>query len=125
MKGALVFLTVFVILLVVTLRYTDIPPGKEIYWLLEVPQTAYPVLGIPATILVYAVFNAVVYGVIAWLIFTIAERSRRRRAATPKSVTETPKAAVAKKFCINCGTEIPEAAKYCKKCGASQSGQAS
>jgi len=120
LKGALVFLTVFVILLVVTLQYNYIPPGKEIYWLLEVPQTVYPVLGIPATILVYALFNAVVYGVIAWLIFTIVERSRGKKAAAPKSVTETPKAAEAKKFCINCGAEILETAKYCKKCGASQ-----
>ncbi|MBS7622607.1 zinc ribbon domain-containing protein [Candidatus Bathyarchaeota archaeon] len=124
MKGAIVFLTVFMILLAATLSYSDIPPGKEIYRLLEIPETAHPVVGIPATILVYAVLNAVVYGIAAWLIFTIAEMSHRRRSMMP-SISESPRAAVGKKFCINCGTEIIETAKYCRKCGASQSSQLS
>ncbi|MEM2942268.1 MAG: zinc ribbon domain-containing protein [Candidatus Bathyarchaeia archaeon] len=120
MKGAIVFLTVFMILLAATLSYSNIPPGKEIYRLLEIPETDHPVLGIPATILVYAVFNAVVYGIVAWLIFTIAERSHRGRSGRLDSIAQTPRAVVTKKFCINCGAEIVETAKYCRKCGTSQ-----
>jgi ribosomal protein L40E len=125
MKGAIVFITVFLILLAATLSYSSIPPGKEIYRLLEIPETAHPVVGIPATTLVYAVFNAVVYGIAAWLIFTIAEMSHRRGSVTKNSITETPRAVTAKKFCINCGTENIEPAKYCRKCGAPQNSPAS
>jgi hypothetical protein len=42
----------------------SIPPRRELYDLLGVPDTDYPVLGIPATTLVIAVFNGVVYGII-------------------------------------------------------------
>jgi len=78
MKGAIVFLTVFVIFLVATLGYPAIPPGKALYQLLGVPETEYPVLGIPATLLVQAIFNGVVYGVIAWLIFSLAMKYKRK-----------------------------------------------
>lgn len=70
------FLVVFFAVLVASLAYPDMPPGRQLYGLLNVPTTDYLVLGIPATTLVVAVFNGVVYGVIAWLIFTIADRTR-------------------------------------------------
>ena len=76
-KGAIVFLVVFVVFLVVTLGYSDLPPGRQLYGLLGVAETEEPVLGVPATTLVSAVFNGVIYGVIAWLIFTFAERMRK------------------------------------------------
>ncbi len=79
MRGAIVFLTVFIIFFLVTLGYPDLPPGQELYGLLNVPETEYPVLGIPATTLVSAVFNGVVYGVIAWLIFTFIKKARESR----------------------------------------------
>jgi hypothetical protein len=71
MKGALVFLLVFFILVIITLGSTDIPPGKMIYGALNVPVTDYPVLGIGATDLAIAVFNGVIYGIVAWLIYSI------------------------------------------------------
>lgn len=71
MRGALVFLLVFFILVIVTLGNTDIPPGKMIYGTLNVPVTDYPVLGIRATDLVISVFNGVIYGIIAWLIYSL------------------------------------------------------
>ncbi len=80
MKGAIVFLVVFFVLLAATLAYTEMPPGKQIYSVLNVPTTDYPVLGIPATTLIVAVFNGVVYGIIAWLAFTLLERSRGKKA---------------------------------------------
>jgi hypothetical protein len=45
--------------------------------MLGVPTTDYPVLSIAATTLVIAVFNGVVYGIIAWLIYTLAARTRK------------------------------------------------
>jgi hypothetical protein len=77
MRGAIVFLTVFIILLVITLAHADLPLGKQLYGMLGVPTTDYPVLGIPATTLVIAVFNGVVYGLIALLIYTLAARTRK------------------------------------------------
>jgi len=77
MRGALVFLAVFFAVLVATLAYPSMPPGPQLYGLLNVPTTDYPVLGIPATTLVIAVFNGVVYGIIAWLAFTIAQKTRK------------------------------------------------
>jgi hypothetical protein len=73
-QGAIVFLTVLVILLLATLAVPNIPPGEMLYGLLGVPETDYPVLGVSATVLVIAIFNGVIYGVIAWLIFTFGKK---------------------------------------------------
>jgi hypothetical protein len=78
-EGAIVFLMVFFAMLLATLAYPTMQPGRQIYSLLGVPDTDYPVLGIPTTTLVIAVFNGVVYGIIAWLIFTFAVRTIRAR----------------------------------------------
>jgi len=78
-EGAIVFLIAFFAALFATLASASIPPGKALYGLLGVPETDYPVLGIPATTLVLAVFNGVVFGVIAWLIFTFGMRIYRRK----------------------------------------------
>lgn len=72
--GAIVFLIIFIILVVLSITSPDIPPGKTLYGLLGVPDTDYLVLGVQATLLVEAVFNGVVYGVIAWLIFTFGSK---------------------------------------------------
>jgi len=76
MRGALVFLCVFIALLLITLGYSELPPGKALYQLLGVPETNYSILGAPATLLVEAIFNGVIYGVIAWLIFTLAMKTK-------------------------------------------------
>ncbi|HUT27997.1 MAG TPA: hypothetical protein VMW85_08140 [Methanomassiliicoccales archaeon] len=70
MKGALVFLIVFAAVLLVTLAAPGIPPGQAIYDAIGAEETDSPVLGIGATTLVVAVFNGVIYGVIAWLIYS-------------------------------------------------------
>jgi hypothetical protein len=75
MKGALIFLAVFAILLVATLANISIPPGQAIYNAVlpgtEVANT-YLVLGsVPAINLIISVFNGVIYGFIAWLIYTL------------------------------------------------------
>lgn len=76
MKGVIVFLVVFFATLAASLAYPDMPPGRQLYGMLNVPTTDYQVLGIPATTFVIAVFNGAVYGIIAWLIFTIVEETR-------------------------------------------------
>jgi len=81
MKGAIVLLIVFAVFLALTLGYRDLPPGRQLYSLLGVPETEYPVLGIPTITLVSALFNGAIYGVIAWLIYTFVERARRKRQA--------------------------------------------
>jgi hypothetical protein len=73
-QGAIVFIIVFLILLLATLAVPNIPPGEMLYGLLGVPETDYPVLGVSATVLVIAIFNGVIYGVIAWLIFTFGKK---------------------------------------------------
>lgn len=75
MKGAIVFLIVFAILVVATLGNTAIPPGQAIYNAV-LPGTeaasGYLVGGqVDAITAIIAVFNGVIYGFIAWLIFTI------------------------------------------------------
>lgn len=71
MKGVIVFLLVFALGVVVTISNTALPPGRQLYSLLNVPDTSYPVLGIPATTLAISILNGVVYGFVVWLIFTI------------------------------------------------------
>jgi len=76
-EGAIVFLVVFFAMLFVTLASPGFPPGRQIYDLLGIAETDYPVLGIQTTTLVCAVFNGVIYGVIAWLIFTFGKKILR------------------------------------------------
>jgi hypothetical protein len=75
LRGAIVFLVVFFVFLAVTLAYPELPPGKMIYDAVVGAETDYEVLGIPATQLISAVFNGVIYGFIAWLIFWLAEKA--------------------------------------------------
>jgi hypothetical protein len=88
LKGALVFLAVFIVLFAATLAYPDLPPGKQIYGALNVPATDYPVLGIQATTLIEAVFNGVIYGIIAWIIYSVAASMQK-----PKQQTQPTKPA--------------------------------
>ncbi|MEM3698039.1 MAG: hypothetical protein QXQ94_11200 [Candidatus Bathyarchaeia archaeon] len=73
-QGAILFIAVFLIFLSATLTFSNIPPGEILYGLLGAPKTDYPVLGVPATNLVIAIFNGALYGAIAWLIFTFGKK---------------------------------------------------
>jgi hypothetical protein len=89
MKGALVFLVVFVLGLGITLAYPSLPPGPYLYGLLNVPPTDYPVLGVPATTLVISVLNGVVYGVAAWLVFTVIWAATGRNKKREQVIQQT------------------------------------
>ena len=82
MKGALVFLAVFAIVLIATLAYTSIPPGKSLYQAVlpntEQYTSTYAIAGTNAFALIIAVFNGVIYGFIAWLIFTLATMGKKK-----------------------------------------------
>jgi predicted flap endonuclease-1-like 5' DNA nuclease len=69
--GAIIFLVVFAILVVVTLSNPTLPFGKQIYEAIGGVDVDYPILGIPVDTLVPAVFNGIVYGFIVWLLYTI------------------------------------------------------
>jgi hypothetical protein len=82
MKGAIVFLVVFAILVVVTLGNVSIPPGQLIYKTV-LPGTeaasGYLIGGkVDAVTAIIAVFNGVIYGFIAWLIFTLATMGSKK-----------------------------------------------
>ena len=83
MKGALVFLAVFAIVLVITLGNTDIPPGRAIYNAVlpnTEPASGYLVGGsVDAVTLIIGVFNGVIYGFIAWLVFTLLTMGRKKQ----------------------------------------------
>ena len=82
MKGALVFLAVFAIVVVITLGNTNIPPGKLIYDRV-LPNTeaasGYLIGGsVDAVTAIISVFNGVIYAFIAWLIFTLATMGKKK-----------------------------------------------
>jgi hypothetical protein len=85
MKGAIVFLVVFAIVVVITLAYTSIPPGKQIYQAVlpntEQYTSTYSIAGTNAFALIIAVFNGVIYAFIAWLIFTLVTMGRKKDKA--------------------------------------------
>ena len=77
-EGAIVFLIVFIVLLAATLASPSLPPGRDLYGLLGVPETDNPIFGVPTTILVSAIFNGIIYGIIVWLIFTLFRRTTKK-----------------------------------------------
>ena len=85
MRGALVFLAVFIIVLLATIAYPDLPLGKQIYNALNLPTPDYLVLGVQVTTLIEAVFNGVIYGIVAWIIYTIADRATRKKPLSQRS----------------------------------------
>ncbi|MGD0203407.1 MAG: hypothetical protein ABSC20_05825 [Candidatus Bathyarchaeia archaeon] len=80
------FLAVFVVVFLISLGATSIPPGQALYNMLKLPTatTTYKVGGaIYGDVLIKAIFNAVVYGVIVWLVFTIVTHMSRKK--TPQN----------------------------------------
>ncbi len=90
LRGAIIFIVAFLIFLIATIAYPSIPPGKMIYDAVVEAETDYEVLGIPATSLIAAIFNGIIYGIVIWLIYTLAEKS----GIIPKGQTK-PTAATA------------------------------
>lgn len=69
MKGAIVFLAAFLLFLVITLGYTALPPGRQIYDAVVGAESDYVVSGVPVTALAIGIFNGVIYGLIIYIIY--------------------------------------------------------
>jgi hypothetical protein len=78
MIGAVIFVISFLGFVAATLGIPTLFPGSTIQGLLNIPMTAYPVLGIPAWLLINAIINGVVYGVTIWLIFSLVNMTFKR-----------------------------------------------
>lgn len=92
MKGALVFLAVFAIVAVVTVSSPTLPPGLTIYHMMGLPDTTYPILGLAAPTFAAAILNGVIYGIIVWLIYSIAARATKKEKkveAPPQTPVQT------------------------------------
>jgi hypothetical protein len=91
MKGAIVFLVVFAIVVVITLGNTAIPPGMYVYNLF-LPNTeaasGYFIAGssIDAVTAIIAVINGVIYAFIAWLTFTFATMGKKKEKNNQNAV---------------------------------------
>jgi len=82
MKGAIVFIGVFIIVFLVSLGFTSLPPGQTIYKIINLPTSVatYKVGGaINGDVLIKAIFNGAIYGLVIWLIFTIMTRAFRKK----------------------------------------------
>jgi len=74
MIGAVVFVIFFLLFLVITIVVPTLPPGDLIQNALGIPSTTYPILGIEAWILINAIINGVIYGILIWLIYSIVNK---------------------------------------------------
>lgn len=72
------------------LHVTYPPPGDLIQNTVGIPKTTYPILGIEAWILVNAIINDVIYGVIIWLIYSMINKLFFVPQKEVKVVVENP-----------------------------------
>jgi hypothetical protein len=83
MIGAAIFVIFFLLFLAITVGMPELPPGNIIQTeILNVPQVNYPVLGIPAWILINAILNGIIFGVMVWLmysLFSYVAQSRKKK----------------------------------------------
>ena len=93
LRGAIIFLIVFAIALIISLGYQDLPPGRQINDAVVGTETDYLILGIEATTLIIASSNGVIYGFIAWLIYTILDKAgiipKKQKQTVTQPTSET------------------------------------
>ena len=93
MKGALVFLAVFAVVVIMTISYPTLPPGLTIYHMMGLPDTDYQILGLVAPTFAAAILNGVIYGIIVWLIYSIAmwaTKPKKQEAPPQQTPPQTP-----------------------------------
>ncbi len=73
MKGAIVFLAAFLLFLLISLGYSALPPGRQIYDAAIGTESDYFVSGIPVTLLAIGIFNGVIWGLIIYVVFWVLE----------------------------------------------------
>jgi hypothetical protein len=75
-EGAIVFVITFVVFIAITFAYTELPPGKMISDAMGISSTLVW-KGFTVRTLLSAIFNGIIYGIIVWLIFGLARRTRK------------------------------------------------
>jgi hypothetical protein len=73
LKGAIVFLAAFLLFLVISLGYSGLPPGRQIYDAAVGAESDYLVSGIPVTLLAIGIFNGVIWGFIIYIVFWVLD----------------------------------------------------
>jgi hypothetical protein len=60
--------------------------------MMGLPDTDYPILGLAAPVFAAAILNGVIYGIIVWLIYSIAARATKsdKKEAQPQQVQQQP-----------------------------------
>jgi len=74
MKGAIIFIIAFLIFLVATLAYPELPLGNMISDAVGIDPTV-EWSGFLVKTLTSAIFNGIIYGIIVWLIFTALQKT--------------------------------------------------
>lgn len=87
MKGAIIFLAAFLIILTITLGYQALPPGRQIYDSIIGAESDYLISGIPITVLAISVLNGVIYGVIIYIVYWMLTSYvfKKNQPSKPKS----------------------------------------
>jgi hypothetical protein len=92
LNGAIVFLVVFALLVVLTVVNVAIPPGQAIYNAF-LPGTeaaaSYLIAGVSAVTVIISVFNGVIYGLIAGIVFTVIMMATRKEKKEQVNVNVT------------------------------------
>jgi hypothetical protein len=73
LKGAIVFLAAFLLFLVISLGYSGLPPGRQIYDAAVGAESDYLVSGIPVTLLAIGIFNGVIWGFIIYIVYWVLD----------------------------------------------------
>jgi len=94
--GAVIFVIFFLLFLAITLSVPALLPGSMAHAWLSIPQTEYPVLGIPAWLFINAIVNGVFWGFIVWLIYSLvrlATGKREKKVKVQITIPPTPEKA--------------------------------
>lgn len=100
MKGAIVFLVVFAAFLLLTIGYPDLPPGGMIVEAIFPDAinllSDYVFAGIDAFTLISAILNGVIYGIIAWVVYSMLNMVLKK-GKQPKPSQQTTSVSVDEK----------------------------
>ena len=89
MKGAIVFLAAFLLFLAITLGYSALPPGRQIYDAIVGAESDYMVSGVPITALAIGIFNGVFYGIIIYIVYWLLTSYIFKKKPTAEVKVET------------------------------------
>ena len=89
MSRAIVFAVAFIALFAITLVVPNLPPGDMISSFLEIPITT-SILGISGATIANGIINGLVWGIIVFIIYALAQRSLKKKALPPMPLPTYP-----------------------------------